>query len=147
MAESVTEPTSEPASAPEPKRDMILTFFAICFLLLAISNSLKPLQLGGEQTGFVLFGARQTGSGNLWGLVFGLYLFVYAFGIWKMKRFVVGMAHAYALYVILNLLMFWANPPESGSGGIVFGIVYSVIAVGVSGGAAFLLTKRKSELA
>lgn len=131
----------------ESKRDTIFTFFAVCFFLLAISNFLKPLQLS-EQSGFVLFGQRLTGTSNtIWGLVFGLYLLIYAIGIWQRKRFVVGMAHAYALYVILNLLLFWANPPESGSGNLLFDIGYSLIAVGVSGGAAFILTKRKAELA
>ena len=134
-------------SAAESKRDIVFTFFAICFFLLAISNFSKPLQLS-EQTGFVLFGERLSGTSNtIWSLVFGVYLLIYAIGIWLMKRFVVGMAHAYALYVVLNLLLFWANPPESGGGNILFGIVYSLVAVGVSGGAAFILTKRKTELA
>ncbi len=130
------------------KRDTISTIFAVCFFLLAISNFLKPLQLGGEQTGFVFFGERLTGTSNMiWGPVFGVYLLVYALGIWNMKRFVVGMAHAYALYVVLNLFLYWGNNPQSETGDIIFGIVYSVVAVGISGGAAFVLTKRKTELA
>lgn len=130
----------------ESKRDIIFTIFAVCFFLLAISNFLKPLQFS-EQTGFVLFGTRQTGGANvLWSLVFGVYLLVYALGIWNMKRFAVGMAHAYALYVVLNLFLYWGNNPQSDSGGIIFGIVYSLVAVGISGGAAFVLTKRKTEL-
>ena len=131
----------------ESKRDMIFTIFAVCFFLIAISNFLKPFQFGGEQTGFVLFGERLMGTSNMiWGPIFGVYLIVYAFGIWNLKRFAVGMAHAYALYVALNLLLFWGNSPRSDNGGIIFGIAYSVVAVAVSGGAAFVLTKRKTEL-
>ncbi len=136
------------AESAESKRDMIFTFFAVCFFLIAISNFLKPFQFGGEQTGFVLFGERLTGTSNMiWGPVFGVYLLIYALGIWNMRRFVVGMAHAYALYVVLNLFLFWGNDRQDDSGGIIFGIVYSIVAIGISGGAAFLLTKRKTELA
>jgi predicted membrane-bound spermidine synthase len=130
----------------ESQRDRILTGLAICFWLLAISNFSKPFQLS-EQTGFVLFGARLTGGANvLWSLVFGAYLVVYGLGIWHMKRFVVGMAHAYALYVVLNLFLYWSNNPQSGGGDVIFAVLYSVVAVGASVGSAVLLSKRRKEL-
>lgn len=134
----------------ETKRGQALSIFAVLFALLAVSNLLKPLQLGDEQiTGFVFFGQRLTGTANMIaGPLFGIYLFVYAFGIWRMKRFALPMGHAYATYVVLNLILFTANnvrPP--GPGYLIFGIVYAIVAVGVSGGAAYLLTKHKAELA
>ena len=118
------------------------------FALLAISNLLKPLQLGGEQTGFVFFGQRLSGTANLIaGPLFGIYMLVYALGIWRMKRFALPMGHAYATYVVLNLIMFTAkNPRPPGVGAIILGIVYAVVAIGVSVGAAYLLTKHKAEL-
>ena len=130
----------------ESQRDRILTGLAICFWLLAISNFSKPFQLS-EQTGFVLFGTRLTGGANvLWSLIFGAYLVVYGLGIWHMKRFVVGMAHAYALYVVLNLFLYWSNNPQSGGGDVIFAVLYSLVAVGASVGSAVLLSKRRSEL-
>ena len=57
------------------------------------------------------------------------------------------MAHAYALYVILNLLLFmYRAAPEANQLGL-FYLLYSVVAVGVSLGSAIILTKRKADLA
>jgi hypothetical protein len=131
----------------EADRSQVLKIFAVLFALLAISNLLKPLQLD-EQTGFVFFGQKLTGTANaMAGPLFGIYLLVYAFGIWRMKRFALPMGHAYATYVVLNLIMFTAkNPRPPGVGAIILGIVYAVVAIGVSVGAAYLLTKHKAGL-
>lgn len=130
----------------QAERGNILTVFAVLFAILAVSNLLKPLQLN-ESTGFVLFGSRLSGMPNaIAAIVAGLYLLVYAYGIWQMKRFVVGLAHAYALYVILNLLLFMYSDAQEAQLGL-FYLLYSVVAIGVSLGSAILLTKRKTELA
>jgi hypothetical protein len=130
-----------------PRRDGVLTTLAILFGLLAISNFLKPLQLG-QETGFVFLGQRQSGMANtILGPLFGAYLAVYAAAIWRRKRYAVPMAWVYAAYVMLNLILFTVRgeaPP--GVGYMVFGIVYAVIAIGVSLGAAILLTRRRSAL-
>jgi len=130
----------------EPRWDRIFRGFAVCFWLLAISNFSKPLQLT-EHSGFVLFGTRLTGGDAvLWSLVFGAYLVVYGLGLWYMKRIVIGMAHAYALYVVVNLILYWSNnPPPTGSA-VVLAVMYSLIAVGVSVGSAVLLSLRRKEL-
>lgn len=132
----------------EEHRSQFFTIFAVLFALLAVSNLLKPFQIGGEQTGFVLFGQRLSGTANtIAGPLFGLYLLVYAYGIWKKKRFAIPMSHAYALYVVLNLLLFMGkNTSPPGVGHVIFGIVYSAIAIGISVGAAYFLTSRKAEL-
>ena len=132
----------------EANRGRALSVFAVLFAILAISNLLKPLQIGGEQIGFVFFGQRLSGTANaIAGPLFGIYLLVYALGIWRMKRFALPMAHAYATYVVLNLIMFTAkNPRPLGVEPVIFGIVYMVVAISVSGGAAYLLTKHKAEL-
>jgi hypothetical protein len=132
----------------EKGRSRLLDVFAVLFAILAISNLLKPLQIGGAQTGFVFFGQRLSGTANaIAGPLFGIYLLVYAWGIWRRKRFALPMGHAYATYVVLNLIMYTAkNPRPPGVGPVIFGIVYSVVAIGVSVGAAYLLTKHKAEL-
>ena len=133
---------------PQAQRGTAFTVFAILFGILAISNLLKPFQFGGDQTGFVFFGARLSGFANtIMGPLFGIFLAVYAYGIWNMKRWAVPMSHAYATYVILNLILFTFRMPQPDTVGYqIFGIVYSIVAIGVSVGAAVLLTKRKAEL-
>lgn len=128
-------------------RGRALTIFAILFGVLAISNLLKPLQIG-EQTGFVLFGSRLSGTANLIaGPLFGIFLAIYAYGIWNMRRFALPMSHAYALYVILNLIFFTFRTPTPDTVAYqVFGAVYAAIAIGVSLSAAVMLTRRKAEL-
>ena len=130
-------------------RDRTLTVFAVVFGLLAVSNFLKPLQLGGSRTGFVFLGQRLSGTPNMIiGPLFGLYLLIYAAGIWRMRRYALPMAWAYATYVVVNLLLFNVRTPRPpGRGFLIFGLVYMVVAIGVSTGAAWALSKRKDALA
>lgn len=131
----------------ESARGRALTICAILFGILALSNFAKPLQLGGEHTGFVLLGKRLTGTPNtIAGPLFGLLLAVYAAGIWRMRRWAVPMGVAYAVYVILNLLLFSVRMPRSEAGGPLFVLVYATLAIGVSSGAVWLLRRRRAAL-
>jgi hypothetical protein len=131
------------------QRGPALTTFAILFAVLGVSNLLKPLQIGGAQTGFVFFGQRTSGTANaILGPLFGIYLLVYALGIWRLRRFALPMAYAYAAYVIVNLIAFTVRgDSQPGVGFVIFSIVYALVAIGVSSGAALLLTRRKAALA
>ena len=132
----------------QAQRGTALTIFAVLFGILAISNLLKPFQVGGDQTGFVFFGQRLSGTANtIIGPLFGLFLAVYAYGIWTMRRWALPMAHAYATYVVLNLILysFRGTYPDSVEYKV-FTAVYAAVAIGVSLGAAVLLTQRKTEL-
>ncbi len=129
------------------ERGSALTVFAILFGILAISNLLKPLHLGGEQTAFVFLGARTSGVMNMiLGPLFGIFLAVYAYGIWKMRRFAMPMGHAYATYVLLNLALWSLRAPPEPEPNVVFLVAYVGVAVGVSLGSAIMLTMRKAEL-
>ena len=130
----------------EPRTARIFRGLAICFWVLAISNFSKPLQLT-EHSGFVLFGSRLTGGDSvLWSLVFGTYLVVYGLGLWRMKRIVIGMAHAYALYVVVNLSLYWINHPPPSTVDVIPAVIYSLVAVSVSAGSAVLLSLHRKEL-
>jgi|SRR5581483_3409965 len=133
------------------QRGPALTVFAVLFAILAVSNFLKPFQLGGAQTGFVFFGKRLSGPANaIIGPAFGVFLLVYAICIWRMRRLALTLAYAYVAYVVANLTLFNVRtppPPDVGPGYALFGAVYALVAVGVSGGAAWLLMRRKHELA
>lgn len=131
----------------QAQRGRALTIFAILFGLLALSDLLKPV-FANERTGFVFFGARLSGVANaIIGPLFGIFLAVYAYGIWNMRRFALPMAHAYTTYVILNLILFtFRNPTPDSMVEQIFGWVYAVIAIGVSLSAAVMITKRKADL-
>jgi len=96
-----------------PDRDPLVTVLAVLFGLLAISDLTKPIQasLGaGPRPGFVLLGHRLSGTANaVVGPLFGLYLLVYAAGIWRMRRWALAMGTVYAIYVIVNLTLFCAT--------------------------------------
>ena len=129
-------------------RGTALTVFAVLFGVLAVSNLSKPLQVDSH-TGFVLLGQRLSGLPNMiFGPLFGLYLAAYATAIWGMRWRALPMAIAYAVYVVVNLLLFTVRTPqEPGTGPLIFGLVYMAVAIGVSSGAAVLLWRRRNELA
>ena len=131
----------------EASRGLVLTTFAALFAILALSNFLKPFHLD-PNAGFVFFGVKTHGIANaILGPTYGALLVVYAIGIWRMRRWVLPIAYAYAAYVILNLLLYTmrnARPAEQPSP--VFMLGYIALAIGVSAGSAVLLHRRSREL-
>src|SRR5713101_8311606 len=90
----------------EKSRGLLLTTFAVLFAILSLSNFSKPFHLD-PNAGFVFFGVKTHGMANaILGPAFGLILVLYAIGIWRMRRWVLPIAYAYAAYVILNLLLY-----------------------------------------
>src|ERR1700687_3272248 len=90
----------------ETSRGPMLTAFAVLFAILALSNCRKPFHLD-PNAGFVFFGRKTHGIANaILGPAFGALLVAYAIGIWRMRRWVLSIAYAYAVYVILNLLLY-----------------------------------------
>jgi hypothetical protein len=125
-------------------RGTVLTVCAILFALLGVSNALKPLEASATQ-GFVLFGQRLSGTPNLIaGPIFALLLWAYAAGIWRMRRWALPLGCAYAAYVIVNLVLYSRASTEAPPA--LFMLVYILIAVGTSSGAAYLLYRRRAEL-
>lgn len=130
-------------------RDTRLTVFAVLFGILAISNVLKPFSLTSD-SGFVFFGHRLSGTANaIIGPLFGLFLAAYAAGIWWMRKYALPMAWAYAVYVLINLVLFnfyGPKPEGAGLGYAIFGVVYAVVALGVAFGAVAALRQRAAAL-
>lgn len=131
-------------------RGRALTLLAVVLALLAVSDFLKPLRLEGADTGLVFLGRRLTGTAGLVaGLGVGTYLAIYAAGVWGMHRWALGMAWGYAVYVTVNLVLFpfrTPQPPDAGVGYAVFGIVYTLLAIGGAVACALLLGRRSAEL-
>ncbi|MDO8434760.1 MAG: hypothetical protein Q7S58_20375 [Candidatus Binatus sp.] len=130
------------------KRGAILTIFAVLFALLAVSNFMKPLKMSSE-VGFVFLGTRLSGMANaIAGPVFGVILATYAFGIFAMRQFALPIAYLYAAYVIVNLVLYltktYATLPNAPL--LVGMLLYALIAISVSSGAAIILHQRRAEL-
>jgi hypothetical protein len=118
-----------------------LRVFAVLFALLAISNFAKPLGVTAE-TGFVFLGRRLAGAPDLiaaWS--FAALLVAYATALWREKSEALPIGIAYAGYVTANLYLFQMRMPAVGQGAVLFGIVYSVVALGVSWGAVALMLR------
>jgi hypothetical protein len=132
----------------DSRRGGALTTMAILFAILAITDILKPFHLEGATTGLVFFGKRLSGVPDaILGPVLGIILLTYAAGIWRMRRYAIYLGFAYAIYVTINLVLFTAtNPPPPSQGEMIFGIVYSILALIFSWGAAIILSRRKAEL-
>ncbi len=124
----------------------LLTVCGVLFGALAISNFMKPLELHAHH-GFVLFGLRQQGLPNLVvGPLAGIFLAVYAAGVLRMRSWALPMGRVYAAYVIANLLLFTIRMSDEALARPVFGLVYILIAVGVSSGCVYLLARNRAAL-
>ncbi len=131
------------------RRDRVLTMLAVLMGIMAFSNLWKPIaqtMSPDSSAGFVFFGNRLHGVANtIIGPLFGCLLAAYAYGVWTLRRWVVPIALAYAAYVPVNLVLFALDPPP-GSGGAVFGAIYAIVAIGVSGGGAWYLYTHRDQL-
>ena len=132
----------------EKSRGTTLTVLAILFALLAITDILKPFHLEGPTTGLVFFGKRLAGTPDaILGPLLGIILLIYVAGIWRMRRYALGLGYAYAIYVAINLVLFSVrNPPPASQSERIFGIVYVILALAFTWGTAILLGRRKAEL-
>jgi len=131
-------------------RGVFLTVMAVLFVLLAISNITKPLQhlRDPSHLGLVIFGYRlQTPFANaVFGPIFGLILLGYAWGIWRMKRWVLPLAILYALYVPWNLVLFWFANGGDPHRSLRFIVQYLAVAITGSVGTGLYLAYHRERL-
>src|SRR5262249_37621001 len=140
------------------RRGGFLTAMAILLALTALQDALKSFRqqapapspiLPRIEPGIVFFGVRHTGtSATLLGPPTAAFLLVYAFGVWRMKRYAFAVAWIYAVYVAVNVTLFTiGNPPPPSTGAAIFAIAYAAIAIGLTWGTAIALTMRRASLA
>lgn len=123
-----------------------LRVFAVLYGLLAFSDFTKPLELKPEH-GFVFLGRRLRGTPDLVvAPLFGLYLAVYAYGLWNARRFALPMSILYAGWVPLNMYLFTIRSPEELGHNSLFGVTYMAIAMGTSLGAMIALLRASRSL-
>ena len=137
------------------RRGAILTILAILFVLAAIQDILKPFHLEGPATGLVFFGTRLSGLSNaIVGPLLGIFLLVYAAGIWRMRSYAFYLACVYAVYVTINLatrgrhdlLLIVRHLAPASRGDLIFGIIYTILALIFTWGAVVILNWRRTDL-
>jgi hypothetical protein len=132
------------------KRGAFLTVMAILFGLLTISNFTKAIQYAGNPKvgGIVIFGVRSEGVARnlVLGPLMGLVVGAYAYGLWRLRPWVVPLSVAYAFYVPVNLVLFWyfQTGPEVPPLGFI--LVYLAVAFTGSIGTALYLAYHRDKL-
>jgi hypothetical protein len=125
----------------------MLRICGVLFLILAVSNFMKPFEFYPDH-GFVFFGLRQKGLPNLiLGPLAGVFLLVYGLGVLRLRGYALPLGRIYAAYVIVNLVLFTVRMSDEALARPIFGLVYSLIAIGVSSGCVALLTRNRTALA
>ncbi|MFZ0657949.1 MAG: hypothetical protein WAM05_04485 [Candidatus Binataceae bacterium] len=131
----------------QSKRGTALTILSLLFILVAIEDLLKPFHLEGPTTGFVFFGTRTYGIENaILGPLFGIFLLVYAIGILRMKKYAVALALIYAIYVVLNIVLFSIHPPAGDHDSPAFLVAFLILAIAIPWIAAIMLWRRRDAL-
>jgi hypothetical protein len=132
-----------------PQRGVFLTVMTVLFVLLALSDFTKPLQFAHNPAigGLVIFGHKVRGVGHnlVVGPIFGIVFLIYAFGLWRMRAWVLPLSIVYAFYVPYNLVLFWYVQPP-GPRPIRFIVIYLAIALGGSIGTAIYLAWHRERL-
>ncbi|HEY6395448.1 MAG TPA: hypothetical protein VIX12_08535 [Candidatus Binataceae bacterium] len=133
----------------EGTRGVFLTIMAVLIAILAVSDFTKALQhiRDPNNLGLVILGIRldTVGTNIVGGNLFGLMLATYAFGIWRMRSWVLPLSMAYAFYVPINLTLFWflhiGQRPSVG-----FILVYLAVSLTGSVGTALYLAYHHDRL-
>ncbi len=130
-------------------RPPFLTLMTVLFTVLAISNLTKVWQVANNPTGgIVVFGIRfrETLPTAIFGAALAAVLLAYAFGVWKMRRWVLRIAIPWAFWVPLNLVLFWYHQVDPPRFGLVGFLGYLFLALGGSIGTALYLTSHQDLL-
>ena len=126
----------------------MLTIFAVLFGIVAIEDVLKPFHLEGPNTGLVFFGTRLSGTANVvMSIVLFVLLLTYAIGVWRMSKYALPLGLFYAVYVLINLVVFSVKYSDQDNGSPIFLIVFIAGAVAIPWGAVLILWRRRAQLA
>jgi hypothetical protein len=130
----------------EKSRGTALTIFALLFVLLAISDFLKPFHLD-PNAGFVFLGTKLSGTGNqVMGPLFAVCLLIYAYGIWTMRRYALPVAYIFTGWVCVNMVLFSMKNRNTPQPSPIVAIVTMAIGIGVPLATAIVLSRRQADL-
>lgn len=107
---------------------------AALLALRALGNVFKPL---GTGSGLVFFGKLLDGTANLiLAPALGIYLLIYAYGMYDRRQYTLPMGFVYAVFVIFNVCLFPLIEPMPSGWGMGAYSVFGILAIG---GAFFLV--------
>jgi hypothetical protein len=149
LATSFARMASPTSDVPAPSRGWFLTVIVVLFCLLAFSDFTKALQYSQNPSvgGLVILGHKFIGvkKNLVLGPLFGIFLLTYAWGVWKMRRWVVPISVFYAFYVPVNMVLFWSLhqlPPPT----VRFIVFYLFLSLTGSIGTALYLAFHRDRL-
>src|SRR5215469_3114301 len=123
-------------------RGITLTVFALLFVLVAITDFIKPFHFFPND-GFVFFGTKLTGVTNaIVAPLFGMFLLIFAFGIWSMRWYALPTAYAATACVVANMLLYTMKNVDMHP----LPLINVVVGIGVPLAAAIVLSLRKADL-
>jgi hypothetical protein len=133
------------ADTAQDRERLALRVIAVLVALRSLSNLFKPF---GTGSGLVFLGTLLKGPVMyVLAPLLGVYMIVWAYGLWHERRFALPMGIAYAIFVAINILRF---PVAEGlPDGVTMPMyaVYGIVAVGFPLVAVWLLAKRRARLA
>ncbi len=130
------------------QRGALLTILAVLFALGAIQDFLKPFRFEGPNTALVVMGTRLHGPLNIvMSIVLGIFLAIYAAGVWRMSRYALILALIYAAHVTINIIVFPIRYRGEDNGPILLQVMFTVLALAIPWTAATVLWRRRAELA
>jgi hypothetical protein len=131
-------------------RGATLTILALLLALMALSNFGKTFT-HHSGVGFVFFGMRLSGTANtIVAPIFGIIITVYVYGILTMRKFALPLGIVYAAYVIVNMPLFvlrYHGTAVMQEHSWAYLVPYPFVAIGVSSGTAWMLYRRRDDLA
>jgi hypothetical protein len=149
LATSFARMASPTSDVSAPSRGWFLTVIVVLFCLLAFSDFTKAYQYSQNPSvgGLVILGHKFIGvkKNLVLGPLFGIFLLTYAWGLWKMRRWVVPISVFYAFYVPVNMVLFWSlhqlTPPT-----VRFIVMYLFLSLTGSIGTALYLGFHRDRL-
>ncbi len=132
-----------------PKPGVALTILALLYVVLAVQSILLPFDTGPGM-GFMLFGFRTDGLLEaIVARVHAALMLGLAYGIWRLKRYALYFLLVYTPYILLNHILFTFRYELPSPGGLSVSLLAAIsvlIALGVPGGTAYLLSRRRPQL-
>jgi len=117
---------------------------ALLIALRSLTNVGKPFSAG---SGLVFFGKLLSGFPNLvLAPALGIYMLVYAYGMYDRRQYALPMGIAYAIFVVFNVFLFpilQGLPPGFGFGAYV---LFGILSIGAAAFAAWLMWVQRDDL-
>lgn len=116
---------------------VILRILAALIGLRGLVNLAKPLGAGST----MVFLGQKLDISNPLGPLVGVFMIVYAYGLWAKRPFAVPAGIAYAIFATLNVVLFYAFQGLPDGFNPLGYLAFAVIAVGVPWAAPLILRR------